>query len=176
MNVLKPSKRAARELTGESDYERIANRLLNLGPELIALNLGPEGCLMATRERKSACPGLPCGRRGLSRSRRGLHGWPFLRLAAGLGSSAHSGFRECLFRALLYAYGLAWHVQARRGHGVHKVEECGGHARFCLISSSPDVASRETGCWIRSLPSRGAGRLFLCISLGRVQSSSAPAP
>lgn len=56
VNVLKPSKRAARELTGESDYERIANRLLNLGPELIALNLGPEGSLMATKNEKVHVP------------------------------------------------------------------------------------------------------------------------
>jgi sugar/nucleoside kinase (ribokinase family) len=56
VNVLKPSKRAARELTGETDYERIANRLLNLGPELVALNLGPEGCLMATRTEKVHVP------------------------------------------------------------------------------------------------------------------------
>jgi sugar/nucleoside kinase (ribokinase family) len=56
VNVLKPSKRAARELTGESDYERIANRLLNLGPEIIALNLGPEGSLIATRTEKVHVP------------------------------------------------------------------------------------------------------------------------
>jgi sugar/nucleoside kinase (ribokinase family) len=56
VNVLKPSKRAARELTGESDYERIATRLLGLGPDTIALNLGPEGCLMANRNEKVHVP------------------------------------------------------------------------------------------------------------------------
>ena len=56
VNVLKPSKRAARELTGETDYERIASRLLNLGPELVALNLGPDGSLLATRNEKVHIP------------------------------------------------------------------------------------------------------------------------
>jgi len=56
VSVLKPSKRAARELTGESDYERIANRLLNLGPEIIALNLGPDGSLLASRTEKVHVP------------------------------------------------------------------------------------------------------------------------
>ena len=56
VNVLKPSKRAGRELTGESDYERMADRLLGLGPDTIAINLGRDGCLVATRKEKFHIP------------------------------------------------------------------------------------------------------------------------
>jgi sugar/nucleoside kinase (ribokinase family) len=35
-DVLKPCKAAARELTGESDYERVARKLLSLGPRVVA--------------------------------------------------------------------------------------------------------------------------------------------
>ncbi len=49
-NVLKPSKAAARELTGESEPERVAMKLLSLGPKLVAITMGGEGCLIASRE------------------------------------------------------------------------------------------------------------------------------
>ena len=133
VNVLKPSKRAARELTGESDYERIATRLLGLGPEHDCAEPGSGRLLDGQSQRKSPCSGLPRGCGGLGRRRRGIHGWPFLWPVAGVGSSANRRFRECVFGPLLHADGLARHVKARRGVGVHQVEECGRHAGFCLI-------------------------------------------
>jgi sugar/nucleoside kinase (ribokinase family) len=48
VDVLKPCKAAARELTGEADYEKITKELLRLGPSLVALTLGADGCLIAT--------------------------------------------------------------------------------------------------------------------------------
>lgn len=48
VNVLKPCKAAARELTGEADHEKIAKALLKLGPGLVAITLGQEGCMIAT--------------------------------------------------------------------------------------------------------------------------------
>ena len=48
VDVLKPCKAAARELTGEGDYEKIAKALLKLGPKLVAITLGADGCLIAT--------------------------------------------------------------------------------------------------------------------------------
>jgi len=45
---LKPCKAAARELTGEGDYEKIVKALLRLGPNLVAITLGADGCLIAT--------------------------------------------------------------------------------------------------------------------------------
>jgi sugar/nucleoside kinase (ribokinase family) len=48
VDVLKPCKAAARELTGEADYERVAKELLRLGPTVVALTLGADGCLLAT--------------------------------------------------------------------------------------------------------------------------------
>src|SRR5271168_1005369 len=48
VDVLKPCKAAARELTGEGDYEKIAKALLRLGPNLVAITLGADGCLIAT--------------------------------------------------------------------------------------------------------------------------------
>ncbi len=57
-DVLKPCKAAARELTGERDYERMARKLLALGPNTVAITLGSEGCLLATREGVERCPGF----------------------------------------------------------------------------------------------------------------------
>jgi sugar/nucleoside kinase (ribokinase family) len=48
VDVLKPCKAAARELTGESDYEQIAKALLRLGPTVVAITLGQDGCMLAT--------------------------------------------------------------------------------------------------------------------------------
>src|SRR5271154_3733639 len=48
VNVLKPCKAAARELTGEGDYEKVAKELLRLGPTLVAITLGHDGCMLAT--------------------------------------------------------------------------------------------------------------------------------
>lgn len=56
VDVLKPCKAAARELTGETDYERIADRLLNLGPTLVAITMGTDGCLIASRKQKVRVP------------------------------------------------------------------------------------------------------------------------
>lgn len=47
-DVLKPCKAAARELTGESDFEKIAQKLMALGPKLVAITMGSEGCLIAS--------------------------------------------------------------------------------------------------------------------------------
>jgi sugar/nucleoside kinase (ribokinase family) len=58
VDVLKPCKAAAREMTGEADYERIAKRLLDLGPSLVAVTMGPDGCLIATREKSVHVPGF----------------------------------------------------------------------------------------------------------------------
>lgn len=56
VDVLKPCKAAARELTGEADCSRIADRLLDLGPRLVAIAQGEDGCLIATREKKVQVP------------------------------------------------------------------------------------------------------------------------
>jgi sugar/nucleoside kinase (ribokinase family) len=48
VDVLKPCKAAARELTGEADYEKIAKALLRLGPTIVAITLGHDGCILAT--------------------------------------------------------------------------------------------------------------------------------
>jgi fructokinase len=50
VDVLKPCKAAARELTGETDLRKSANKLLDLGPALVATTQGTEGCLIASRE------------------------------------------------------------------------------------------------------------------------------
>lgn len=48
VDVLKPCKAAARELTGETDFEVMARRLLELGPTLVALTMGGDGSILAT--------------------------------------------------------------------------------------------------------------------------------
>jgi len=52
VDVLKPCKAAARELTGEADFEKVADGLLDLGPKLVAITMGTDGCLIASREKK----------------------------------------------------------------------------------------------------------------------------
>jgi sugar/nucleoside kinase (ribokinase family) len=56
VDVLKPCKAAAREMTGESDYDKIADQLLQLGPNLVAITQGAEGCWIANRERRVHVP------------------------------------------------------------------------------------------------------------------------
>lgn len=56
VDVLKPCKMAARELTGESDFEKIAKRLLDLGPKLVAVTMGPGGSIIATRDKMTRVP------------------------------------------------------------------------------------------------------------------------
>jgi sugar/nucleoside kinase (ribokinase family) len=47
VDVLKPCKAAAREITGETDYEKMATKLLELGPKIVAVTIGADGCLIA---------------------------------------------------------------------------------------------------------------------------------
>ena len=56
VNVLKPCKAAARELTGQNDYDKIAGELLRLGPDLVAITQGAEGCLISSREKTVHVP------------------------------------------------------------------------------------------------------------------------
>src|SRR5580704_2808473 len=46
VDVLKPCKAAARELTGEADYEKIATALLRMGPTVVAITLGAGDAFM----------------------------------------------------------------------------------------------------------------------------------
>jgi sugar/nucleoside kinase (ribokinase family) len=56
VDVLKPCKAAAREITGETDYERIASKLLALGPKIVAVTMGAEGSLIASRGKMAHVP------------------------------------------------------------------------------------------------------------------------
>jgi fructokinase len=56
VDVLKPCKAAAREITGESDWDKMADGLLGLGPSLVAVTQGAEGCLIASREKRVHVP------------------------------------------------------------------------------------------------------------------------
>jgi sugar/nucleoside kinase (ribokinase family) len=53
VDVLKPCKAAARELSGSADYAAMAQKLLKLGPQVVAITMGAEGCLMARAEKIS---------------------------------------------------------------------------------------------------------------------------
>jgi fructokinase len=50
VDVLKPCKAAALELTGEEDRERMARKLLQMGPGVVAITMGANGCLLASKE------------------------------------------------------------------------------------------------------------------------------
>src|SRR5271155_2394957 len=56
VDVLKPCKAAARELTGEADYEKVATALLRMGPSVVAITLGADGCLIATPKEVAKVP------------------------------------------------------------------------------------------------------------------------
>jgi sugar/nucleoside kinase (ribokinase family) len=56
VDVLKPCKAAAREITGKSDYDAVADKLLDLGPSIVAITLGSDGCLIASREERVRVP------------------------------------------------------------------------------------------------------------------------
>jgi sugar/nucleoside kinase (ribokinase family) len=56
VDVLKPSKAAAREITGETQPDQIAQKLLALGPSLVAMTMGREGCLIASHGRLEHVP------------------------------------------------------------------------------------------------------------------------
>jgi sugar/nucleoside kinase (ribokinase family) len=56
VDVLKPCKAAARELTGEADYEKVATALLRMGPSVVAITLGVDGCLIATPKEVAKVP------------------------------------------------------------------------------------------------------------------------
>jgi sugar/nucleoside kinase (ribokinase family) len=48
-DILKPCKAAALEFTGEKDHERMARKLLGMGPSVVAITLGANGCLLASK-------------------------------------------------------------------------------------------------------------------------------
>jgi sugar/nucleoside kinase (ribokinase family) len=56
VDVLKPCKAAAREITGETDYEKMAKKLLALGPKVVAVTMGAEGCLIASAGKMAHIP------------------------------------------------------------------------------------------------------------------------
>jgi ribokinase len=56
VDVLKPCKAAARELSGSTDYDAMAQKLLTLGPQVVAITMGVEGCLMARADKLSHLP------------------------------------------------------------------------------------------------------------------------
>jgi fructokinase len=56
VDVLKPCKAAAREMTGVTDYNRMADQLLNLGPKVVAITQGEDGCLIASKEKRAQVP------------------------------------------------------------------------------------------------------------------------
>lgn len=51
VDVLKPCKAAALEFTGEEDRERMARKLLQMGPSVVAITMGSNGCLLASKEK-----------------------------------------------------------------------------------------------------------------------------
>ncbi len=55
-DILRPSIDDARQLTGLDDPDRIADFYLGLGPRLIAMTLGTDGALIATRDKRERIP------------------------------------------------------------------------------------------------------------------------
>lgn len=57
VDVMKVSDDESLLLTGESDYESAADVLLSMGPQLVAITLGADGVLIATKEDKKVVSG-----------------------------------------------------------------------------------------------------------------------
>lgn len=57
-DVMKVSDEESLMLTGAADYETAADRLLAMGPKLVAVTLGGDGVLMATSTEKQVIPGF----------------------------------------------------------------------------------------------------------------------
>ena len=58
-DILRPSIDDAMHLTGLADPDRIADFYLGLGPKIVALTLGGDGALIATRERREKIEAWP---------------------------------------------------------------------------------------------------------------------
>ncbi|HLZ92079.1 MAG TPA: carbohydrate kinase family protein [Candidatus Acidoferrum sp.] len=58
VDVLKPCKAAAREITGETDFEKMALKLLALGPKVVAVTMGAEGAIIAGAGKMTHVPPL----------------------------------------------------------------------------------------------------------------------
>lgn len=58
VDVLKPCKAAAREITGETDYEKMAAKLLALGPKIVAVTMSTDGSLLASGNTMNHVPAL----------------------------------------------------------------------------------------------------------------------
>jgi len=56
VDVLKPCKAAAVEFTGENEPERMAQKLLQMGPKIVAITMGANGCLLASLEKTVHVP------------------------------------------------------------------------------------------------------------------------
>ncbi|MEW6221814.1 MAG: carbohydrate kinase family protein [Candidatus Hadarchaeota archaeon] len=51
-DILLPNRRGALELTKETDYKKAARKLLGMGPEIVVITLGDEGCWVATEDKE----------------------------------------------------------------------------------------------------------------------------
>ncbi|MDX6806198.1 sugar kinase [Terrihabitans rhizophilus] len=57
-DIARPGLDDARQLTGLDTPDEIVDFYLKLGPRIVALTLGSEGCLVATREERRIVPGI----------------------------------------------------------------------------------------------------------------------
>lgn len=55
-DILLPNRRGALELTKETDVKKAARKLLGMGPEIVVITLGDEGCLVATEKEEKRIP------------------------------------------------------------------------------------------------------------------------
>ena len=61
VDILKPCKAAAHEITGESGFEESAKGLLKLGPKIVAITMGADGCLIASQDHMVHVPAFQVG-------------------------------------------------------------------------------------------------------------------
>jgi len=60
VSVFLPNEKEAQGITGCRSPERAARELLSYGPDVVAVKLGPRGCLVANGEGTTRVPGFKC--------------------------------------------------------------------------------------------------------------------
>ena len=135
-DILRPGLDDAIHLTGLADPDRIVDFYLSLGPKIVALTLGSDGALVATKERRERLPPVPVRCRRRDRRRRHVR-WRVSRgIPADRRSVRRRALRQCRGGALDRGlWGGRPDAAARRGRGGAQI--AGDERRRATLSEAP---------------------------------------
>jgi ribokinase len=130
VDVLMPSLSEAQQLTGQGEPAACAQILLQAGVRAVALKLGREGCLMATREGLLSVPGLAVEARDSTGAGDSFDAGLILGMLGGLGWAS----------AAILGNALGAMAAARSGAGAL---DLGAGAVVSLLQANPDRMDRQ---------------------------------